>query len=62
MKYVLLGILLIATLSFGMVWCISHFWFILKVMVPLGFLASFIGGTMVGWRLRGGGKGGAFWD
>lgn len=51
MKYVLGALALVILISFGAVWAIAHFWFILKVLIPLGFAASFIAGYILGLKV-----------
>ena len=53
MKYLLGFVLLIVLISMGSVWAISHFYTVLRVLIPVGMLASFVAGFItakrVGW-------------
>jgi hypothetical protein len=52
MKYLLAISLGIALVAWGSVWAISHFYTVLRVLVPVGFLASFGAGCVVGHKFR----------
>lgn len=52
MKYLLGLVLLVVLVSMGSVWAISHFYTVLRVLIPVGMLASFVAGVITGKRLR----------
>lgn len=52
MKYLLGLTLLVILIAMGSVWAISHFYTVLRVMVPVGMLAAFVAGVVTGRRLK----------
>jgi hypothetical protein len=52
MKYLLSLILLVVLAAMGSVWAISHFYTVLRVMVPVGMLACFVAGVITGKKLK----------
>jgi hypothetical protein len=52
MRYLLGFALLVVLISMGSVWAISHFFYVLRVLIPLGMLSSFVAGFLTCQSLR----------